>query len=133
MKVNKNAGSLMLVALIFLILLTAVSDAGGVQKRVAFQEGKSSALLEGSVIRGERDVYLVRAMAGQTLRVFVGSLEDNAVFTIVDATTGKALKGSEEGNDTKRFICTLPSTGDYRIIVGGTRGNAEYIMKIEIR
>jgi len=82
---------------------------------------------------GERDVYLVRAMAGQTLRVFVGSLEDNAVFTIVDATTGKALKGSEEGNDTKRFICTLPSTGDYRIIVGGTRGNAEYIMKIEIR
>lgn len=65
--------------------------------------------------------------------IYIGSLEDNAVFSITDRTTGKTLKGTEEGADAKRWVGALHSTGDYKIVVSATRGNAQYIMKVEIQ
>ncbi len=123
---------LMPTALILLFLHAAVITAKGVEKRITFQKGSSSGVLEGSIVRGDQDIYLIGAKAKQTMTVFIGSLEDNAVFSIADKTTGKVLKGTEESADTKRWVGVLPSTGDYKIAVSSTRGNAEYIMKVEI-
>jgi len=122
----------MLTALITIFLHTAIITAKGVEKRITFQKGSSSAVLEGSIVRGDQDTYLIGARAKQTMYIYIGSLEDNGVFTIIDRTTGKALKGAEEGTDTKRWVGSLPSTGDYKIVVSATRGNAQYIMKVEI-
>lgn len=115
--------------LLILVMLFAVStlvNADGITKRVKFQKGQSAATFENSVVRGDRDVYLLKAGKNQVMNVSITSDEDNAVFQIVDTKTGKYLKGAREGDDTTQFSGGLPSSGDYKIIVGGTRGNASY-------
>jgi len=64
--------------------------------------------------------------------VTIMSIEDNAVFRIVDRETGYYLDGAGELDDSKRWEGSLPSKGDYEIIVGGTWGNAEYTLKVFI-
>jgi hypothetical protein len=122
--------------LIFAVILVlaglSVSNAQVTNKRIKFKKGESSATIEGGVIRGERDTYLVGASKNQTMIVTIMSIEDNAVFQIVDRGTGYYLEGAGELDDAKRWEGTLPSKGDYEIIVGGTRGNAEYTLKVFI-
>lgn len=118
-----------LVLLLFLLTLPAV---GGVTERVKFKPGTSGATVKGAVIRGERDVYLLGAGAGQTMKVKIYSLEDNAVFQVQNPD-GTFASGAGEGEDAKLWLGRLPSNGDYQIIVGGTRGNATYTLIVEIR
>lgn len=102
-------------------------------RRIRFARGASSAVVEGAVLRGERAVYLVGARAGQQMRVRVVSPEENAVFQLHSPPRGATLRGAGETDDAKAWSGTLPRTGDYRIVVGGTRGNAEYRLHVEIR
>lgn len=122
--------------LIFAVIMVmaglSVSNAQVTNKRIKFKKGESSATIEGGVIRGERDTYLVGANKNQTMIVTIMSIEDNAVFQIVDRETGYYLEGAGELDDAKRWEGTLPSKGDYEIVVGGTRGNAEYTLKVFI-
>lgn len=119
-------------ALILVLAGLSVSNAQVTNKRIKFKKGESSATIEGGVIRGERDTYLVGANKNQTMVVTIMSIEDNAVFQIVDRETGYYLEGAGELDDAKRWEGTLQSKGDYEIIVGGTRGNAEYTLKVFI-
>ena len=64
--------------------------------------------------------------------VTIMSVEDNAVFQIINKKTGNYLPGAEDGTDIKRWEGYLPSTGDYKIIVGSTRGGTEYTLKVTI-
>jgi hypothetical protein len=102
-------------------------------KRIRFARGSSSAGVEGAVLRGERAVYLVGARGGQQMRVRVVSPENNAVFQIHSPPGGAALPGAGETDDATAWSGTLPRSGDYRIVVGGTRGNASYSLHVEIR
>jgi hypothetical protein len=106
--------------------------ADGVTSRVRFARGSSSATLEGAVVRGDRDVYIVGANGGQSMSVNISSLERNAVFQI-EAPGGNELRGAGETDDAMQWSGTLPASGDYRIIVGGTRGNASYTLRVSIR
>ena len=126
-----------------LLLLSAVLGFGGsplvddaaaqgVTSRVQFARGTSSATLEGAVVRGDRDTYIVGAKGGQSMSVTISSLERNAVFQI-SGPGGNELRGAREGDDTMKWSGTLPASGDYRIIVGGTRGNASYTLRVSIR
>ena len=101
-------------------------------KRIKFKKGESSATIEGGVIRGDRDTYLVGADKNQYMVVSIMSIENNAVFQVIDRNTGYYLDGAGEFDDTMRWEGKLPSSGDYKIIVGGTRGNAEYTLKVFI-
>ena len=121
-----------LLVLLFILASTISVNAQVTNKRIKFKKGESSATIEGSVIRGERDTYLVGANKNQTMIVTIMSIEDNAVFQIVDRETGYYLEGAGELDDAKRWEGTLPSKGDYEIVVGGTRGNAEYTLKVFI-
>ena len=118
--------------LIFIVFFgaTTLVNADGITKRVKFQKGQSAATFEGGVIRGDRDIYILKASKNQTMTVTITSVEDNAVFQIKDTKTGKFLKGAADGDDAVSFMGTLPSNGDYKIIVGGTRGNASYTLNI---
>jgi len=119
-----------LTALLTATALTAASD--GITKRIRFAKGKSSATVRGAVVRGDRDTYIVGAKAEQLMSVSISSLEDNAVFT-VQGPDGEFLQDAGEEDDAKGVTVPLPFDGDYRIKVGGTRGNATYRLTVTIR
>lgn len=114
-----------------LLLVIGVGSAEGVKKRIRFQRGSSSAVVSGTVVRGDQDEYYVGASGGQEMTVRISSVEDNAVFQIYKPN-GKTLSGAGEGDDATNWSGTLPASGDYTIVVGGTRGNASYKLKISI-
>ncbi len=133
-------------ALLWLALLTAGIAEAGVTQEVKFQKDSNATVIEQSVIRGESDLYYLTARAGQTLTVSLSALEKNAVFTIyrpgVTVTTepdgiadikGKTLSGAGESDDATTWKGRLPDSGRYLLVVGGTRGNATYKLKISIR
>ncbi len=115
-----------------LLSLAAVTSADGVTKRIRFAKGKHSASVSNSVVRGDRDTYIAGAGAGQTMTVKITSLENNAVFQI-EGPDGEYLDGAGEMDDAMNFSGVLPAKGDYKIVVGGTRGNASYKLTVTIK
>jgi cytoskeletal protein RodZ len=93
---------------------------------ISFAKGATSAIAKGSVVRGDRKIYLVNAAKNQAMTLSVTALESNAVVDLV-APDGKILK--QEATTVKQV---LPATGDYQVIVSGTRGNATYEVTIAI-
>ncbi len=118
--------------MIFVFGLAGITSADGIRKRLKFAKGKSSATVSGAVIRGDRDTYIVGAREGQTMRVRITSLEKNAVFQI-EGADGNYLPDAGEEDDATNWTGDLPQTGDYEIIVGGTRGNASYKLTVSIK
>ena len=134
----------MLALLMVGALLTGVAEAG-VVKEVNFAKNSNSTVIEASVVRGESDQYFLTGKAGQKMEVSISAVEQNAAFAIYqpgykagkDADgileiKGAALKGAGEGEDATAWQGVLPSSGKYLILVGGTRGNATYKLKITI-
>ena len=133
-----------------LALLSVAAAAGAAEpipspKPIFFATGSTSGTAGGRVLSGARDLYSVKAMAGQTLTVTLTTPDDNAVFQVyVPGTTvgrdsdgllefhGKALHGAADGEDATRWSGRLPKSGTYLIVVGGTRGNARYSMDVKI-
>jgi hypothetical protein len=115
-----------------LALAGITSSADGIEKRVKFAKGKNSALYSGAVIRGDRDTYVAGAKAGQKMSVKITSVESNAVFQI-ENPDGEYLENAGEEDDQTNWTGTLPDNGDYKIIVGGTRGNASYKLSVAIK
>ena len=112
----------------------ALSSLGaqGVKKKIQFERGSSSAAVKGAVIRGESDRYYLGAKKGQTMSVKISSEEDNAVFQVYLPGEQETLPGAGEGEDTKDWSGELPRDAEYVIVVGGTRGNASYTLKVSI-
>jgi len=112
---------------------------------IRFARGAWSAEVRGAVIRGERALYSIEARKGQRLSLRIVAPENNAVFQIyapgakpetrnsVLEIRGEALPGAGEGDDATRWTGTLPRSGPYLLIVGGTRGNATYRLTVTIR
>lgn len=116
----------------FALCLTVFAGGDGVTKRIRFAKGKSSTTVSGAVVRGDRDTYILGARGGQTMTVRIKSVENNAVFQIKDPD-GAYIQNAGEGEDARSITVDLPFNGDYRIIVGGTRGNATYSLTVSIR
>ena len=95
-------------------------------ERVQFAPGMSGTTLENAVVRGDRDLYTLSAQGGQAMTLTITSLEDNAVFDVISPSGYVLVR--ERTNENM----LLPQTGDYQIIVGGTRGNATYKLDILI-
>lgn len=105
-------------------ILETVADQAGA--RVQFDPGTQGTTLEDSVIRGERNLYLLGAQGGQLMTLDLYALEDNAVFDLISPS------GSLLAQESTYEVITLPEAGDYQIIVGGTRGNATYFLDVII-
>ena len=95
-------------------------------RRIQFDRGATSSIVKDSVVRGTSDIYLVGALASQTMKISLSSLENNAVFDLVTP------KGTIIKQEVTSVNLVLPLNGDYKIIVGGTRGNATYQLYVEI-
>lgn len=89
--------------------------------RISFEKGARSAFVEGAAVRGEQATYLIALRAGQELEIAISSTENNAVFAVFPPASEVPL-ADEVGRRKGR----LEKTGDYKIVVGGTRGNATY-------
>jgi hypothetical protein len=63
------------------------------------------------------------------MNVVITSSENNVVLQI-SKPGGGDLPGAAEADDATNWSGALPVSGDYTIIVGGTRGNAEYALTI---
>jgi hypothetical protein len=137
---------LKLLALFAIAFLIAGSSlARDLKKEVRFATGSTSATMSNSVIRGDRDMYSITAKAGQTMEVSITALEDNAAFQIYqpgakfvkeDGATdikGQALPKAGDEDDATKWNGKLPQSGKYWIVVGGTRGNATYKLKVFIK
>ncbi len=91
-----------------------------------FEPGTSQAVVENGVVRAERNRYLIRAEGGQQMLLSITAVENNAVFDVI---TPSGLILTRESTEAELF---LPHTGEYQILVGGTRGNAGYRLSVEI-
>lgn len=101
-------------------------------KRIKFKKGESSATVTGALPRGETTGYVLKAKKDQVMTVKISSTENNAVFKIKNRETGYFLNNAGELDDATEWEGALPSDGEYRIIVGSTRGGAEYTLKVTI-
>ena len=128
----KNLNVLLVLLMIF-VLASVNSQVNNNDKQIKFKKGESSATIAGSVIRGEENSYVLNANKNQKMVVTISSTEDNAVFRIKDRSSRYYLDGAGEIDDAMKWEGTLPSDGEYKIIIGGTRGNAEYTLTVSIQ
>jgi predicted small lipoprotein YifL len=96
-------------------------------QRVNFSKGESSTVLKGAIVRAESKTYLVNAAQDQVMDLDISALEDNAVVQVITPA------GQVIGSEIKTMNKTLPETGDYQIIVSGTRGNATYKLNVAVK
>jgi hypothetical protein len=108
-------------------------SAAEVLKEIAFERGQNSSTMHGSVVRGDRDVYLLRVRAGQTMSAKVAALENNVAFSIYEPNASEAIPGTQEENDLTSWSGNLSKSGAYRIVVGGTRGNSTYTLQVSVK
>jgi hypothetical protein len=97
-------------------------------RRIEFASGASAATVSGSVVRGDRAIYAIRGDRGQTMAVTIDSNQEQgeALFDVISPNGEILTSGSAT------FRQALPQSGDYRIIVGGSRGNASFNMTVSI-
>jgi hypothetical protein len=100
-------------------------------QRISFAAGATYGAVDGAIVRGAEQRYVLGASAGQQMHIQIGALEHNAVFAIFDPA-GQALAGAEPGRDATDWSGTLPTSGDYQIAVGATRGNVTFHIDITI-
>lgn len=95
--------------------------------QIQFAPGTNNTTVNQSVVRGSRNIYLLKANKGQRMDMKITSLENNAIFDVI-APNGQILKTGVTQSSLK-----LSATGNYEIIVGGTRGNASYKLNVKIQ
>jgi len=110
---------------------SAGSQKIAVDQPIRFAVGPLDVEMNGAVISGERDRYSLSMLAGEILDVQITSLEGNAVFSILDVNQ-VPFPGTEEGKDTIQWAVPAPVDGTYSILVGSTRGNATYTLKVKV-
>ena len=128
---NRIALSVLLVLTIW--LCKPVGQAEARDFDLAFAGGKSYAVVSNAVIRGDRDYYSFGARGGQTITIAVTSPEDNAVVQLWFKLGGEWI-AADTPPDSRVLYGELPTSegGQYRIEVGGTRGNASYDLFVGI-
>jgi hypothetical protein len=101
-------------------------------QRIQFAPGTDSSTVEDAVVRGTRNIYLIGANKGQTLTIKITSIENNAVFDVA-APSGRIGQRRLLLREASEWSTVLPTSGDYQIIVGSTRGNSTFRLQISIR
>jgi LysM repeat protein len=101
-------------------------------QRIRFAPGAVSATVSGSVQSVERDSYVLRALAGQQMRIELISSDGSAGFSLQGLTDGQPYKRIEVAGSV--FEMTLPMTQDYLIRVGlpAESGSVSYELYVEV-
>ncbi len=119
-------------AILFLFTVVTLVNADGIYKRIKFEKGKPWFIFSGAVVAGDSDTYIFRANKNQDLKVSITSVQENAVFTVVNAKTGKLLENTADSNKTTEFLGAITTSGEYKILVKPSDGNASYKLSVEL-
>lgn len=98
--------------------------------RLIFAAGSSTATTTDHVAAPERQRYLVRGVAGQTLQIALTPTDGSAIFAVQGVTDGKPLK--RLANTETRWSSTLPVTQDYLITVTPTGAAVAYTLALAV-
>lgn len=99
-------------------------------QRIQFAPNATSATIQGQVEPFDRNQYVLRAMAGQTMYVDLRSGGGRANFAISGVSDGQPYKRLE--NEARSFSFTLPRSQDYLITVGAADVGAAYTLFVSI-
>lgn len=130
--------------LLLLLAAPASALAAGCERPapLRFAPGSVGAVVEGSVPRGQPDCWTLNARAGQLMEARITSAENSAVLALYppgwrlrrDRVGEGAIEGKAmTGGDATGTRLTLPSSGDYLLVVGTTRGGANYRLGVAVR
>lgn len=97
--------------------------------RINFAPGGTSATVDGGLVAGERQDYLLGAAAGQEMTVELYAAAPDTLLAISGAD-GAVYKRGSVGGPT--FSFTLPATQDYRISVIADGGATNYTLVVSI-
>jgi hypothetical protein len=114
---KKNCTVIGLMAAVWIVLLGLQAQAAeGIRKvPVHFKKGASQATLQGH-IKGRQTIdYVLRARAGQTMRVDLKTSSMSAYFNVLPPWSEEAIFIGPTGG--AHFEGTLPEDGDYRVRV----------------
>jgi hypothetical protein len=98
--------------------------------RIQFEPGTTSATVTGSIEQNDIEHYVLRALAGQTMEVFITSLHNDVLLDVLGAD-GTVLKRHPVGQPYWRG--ELPSTQDYFINAVSVGGETDYTLAVIIR
>jgi heat shock protein HslJ len=109
---------------------TATSANVNVPERITFVPGAASASLTGNLAASGSELYVLRALADQTLRVNLAFTAGQAILAIWGEDGDVLLSDHAEASSFQRV---LPTTQDYFIQVKGRpEGNTSYNMTVDI-
>jgi hypothetical protein len=99
-------------------------------QRITFTSGATSATVTGQLNAFESDQYVLRALAGQTMRVNL-TFTEGAAILVIWGEDGNVLISDHA--EVSNFEGVLPTTQDYHIMVKGRPdGSTSYTMTVTI-
>lgn len=112
---------------------TAISPSGEAvptPERIQFKTGGTTATIQGNLVANGMDRYVLRALAGQTLKIDLTSKQAHMLFQ-VNGADGNVLKSFGAGAST--WSIQLPTTQDYVIGITTEDGSAaSYTLTVTI-
>lgn len=99
--------------------------------RLVFGAGSITTTTTAQVAAPERQRYLVRGVAGQTLQIELTPTKGAAIFAVQGITDGKPLKRLESA--AAAWSSNLPVTQDYLITVTPTGAAVEYTLALTVQ
>ena len=130
--------------LLLLLLAPLPALAAGCERPapLRFAPGSVGAVVEGGVPRGMPDCWTLNARAGQLMEARLTSAGNNAVLALYppgwrlrrDRAGGFEVEGKAmTGADSTGTRVTLPSSGDYLLVINTSRGSADYRLGVAVR
>jgi hypothetical protein len=98
--------------------------------RIRFGPGAIASTVEGDLIPGGIDEYMLYALEGQTMFVYITSTGNDVYLSIVGVSDGQPLVRA--ASDAITWTGTLPGTQDYSIKAISGGGAESYILEIYI-
>ena len=115
-----------------LFLTLAPAWAADRHKTLQFTSACPALTIDGSVIRGDRDVYHINAQEGHFLYIELSSLEHNGCLQVTSMADNAPVPCTvEEKADGFTWAGELTVSGAYNITVSPCRGNCQYHMVIK--
>ena len=98
--------------------------------RIEFASGATSALVEGAVLPGEINRYVLRASAGQTMRVYLSPYQPEQLLMAIWGADGDVLMSGHV--EATQWTGKLRSTQDYYISVTTADGSTAVSYALQV-
>lgn len=112
------------------VTITGTPSRTDSSERIRFQVGTTGAQVAGRLTGGQRDSYLLHAIAGQAMQITI----NNGSLTVVSPSGQPLVRGEASASFVQSFSQTLPETGDYQVYVSlpADFDTVDYVLSVSI-